>query len=126
MLEFTDICLITDHVSALAAFYEKLFDVKAQGDAVHSFIAAPGLGIAIYSKDVAMNERPELQYSSHGDDRFYIGFNCEDADMEYERIKALGICSPTKPIVWHWKAKSFYFKDLDGNMIVIRSWPKEI
>ena len=55
----------------------------------------------------------------------YIGFNCDDADIEYERIKALDICNPTVPKLWPWGAKSFHFKDIDGNLIVARSWAKE-
>lgn len=125
MLEFTDVCLITDNVPALSSFYEKLFNVTAQGDEIHSFIAVPGLGIAIYNKTAATNDNPKLNYESSGNDCFYIGFNCDDAVLEYERIKALNICKPTEPKVWPWGAKSFYFKDIDGNMIVVRSWPKE-
>ncbi len=125
MLEFTDVCLITDNVPALAEFYEKLFAVKAQGDDIHSYVSVPGLGVAIYDKNAAMRDRPELDYSARGNDRLHIGFNCEDATKEYERIKSLGICVPTEPIVWPWGAKSFYFKDLDGNIILVRSWEKE-
>lgn len=50
MLEFTDVCFITDNVPALSSFYEKLFDVKAEGDEIHSFIAVSEFGITIYSK----------------------------------------------------------------------------
>lgn len=126
MLKFTDVCLITNNVPALAVFYEKLFDAKSEGDETHSFIAVSGLGIAIYSKTAAMNDRPELDYTDHSNDKFYIGFSCEDATAEYERIKALGICTPTEPVVWPWGAKSFYLKDLDGNMIVVRSWTRKV
>ena len=105
--------------------YQGVFVVKAQGDEVHSFIAIPGLGIAIYNKNAAMNDNPEFDYQSPGNDCFYIGFNCDDADAEYERIKGLKICEPTEPKVWPWGAKSFYFKDIDSNMIVVRSWLKE-
>lgn len=101
MLKFTDVCFITDNVQALASFYEKLFDVKAEGDETHSIIVLPKFGIAIYSKTAAMNDHPELDCTDYINDRFYIGFNCDDAATEYERIKSLGICTtPTKPIFW--------------------------
>jgi len=124
MLEFADVCLITDDVPALAAFYEKLFDVKAQGDEIHSFIAISGLGIAIYNKTAAINDM-DFNFNDAGTGLYTIGFNCDDAETEYERISVLGICSPTKPIIQPWGAKSFRFGDSDGNIIMVRSWPKE-
>ena len=68
---------------------KKLFDVKAEGDETHSIIVLPKFGIAIYSKTAAMNDPPELDCTDYSNDRFYIGFNCDDAATEYERIKSL-------------------------------------
>ena len=123
-MQFTDVCFITNDVLRLRAFYEAIFGGKAEGDEIHSFVHAPGLGIAIYNKDKASTENPDRDYQSTGNDCFYIGFNCDDADVEYQRIHSLGICNPSKPILWPWGAKSFDFRDPDGNNIVIRSWPK--
>ena len=124
-LTFADVCLITEHVPRLARFYETLFGVSAEGDDTHSFLALPGLGIALYSRDAAERDDPGLDFQSPRNDRWYIGFQCEDADAAYERVCSLRICSPTEPKRWPWGAKSFYLKDPDGNRIVIRSWPKE-
>ena len=123
-MQFTDICFFSDNVSELASFYEKLFEVKAEVDSVHRFVKAYGLSIAIYSKTAAENEM-NFELSDCGRGLSYTGFNCDDADNEYKRIKALNICEPTEPKVWPWGAKSFHFKDIDGNLIVVRSWPKE-
>ena len=124
-IKFTDVCFITEDVLRLRTFYETIFKCEAEGDEIHSFVHAPGLGIAIYNKAKATVENPGKDYNSQGNDCFYIGFNCDDADDEYRRISTLGICEPTKPIVWPWGAKSFGFCDPDGNNIVIRSWPEE-
>ncbi len=35
-IQFTDICFITNDVLRLCAFYEAVFDVKAEGDEIHS------------------------------------------------------------------------------------------
>lgn len=123
-MQFTDVCLFSENVRKLADFYEKLFDIKVDGDDVHCFVNASGLGIAIYSKTAAENEM-NFDLSGCGRGLSYIGFNCEDADTEYQRIRTLNICNPTEPKVWPWGAKSFHFKDIDGNLIVVRSWPKE-
>jgi len=124
-LQFTDVCFITDNVQRLRTFYEAIFEVKAEGDEIHSYIHALGLGIAIYNKAKASSEKPEKNYQSPGNECFYIGFNCDDADAEYHRIGELGICEPSKPKLWPWGAKSFDFCDPDGNNIVVRSWTKE-
>ena len=124
-IQFTDVCFVTDDVLRLRAFYEAVFECEAEGDGIHSFVHAPGLGIAIYNKKKAAVENPGKNYHASGNDCFYIGFNCEDADAEYKRICALGICEPSQPTLWPWGAKSFVFCDPDGNNIVIRSWPKE-
>ena len=100
-LTFADVCLITENVPRLARFYETLFGVSAERD------------------------DPGLDFQSPGNDRWYIGFQCEDADAAYERVCSLRICSPTEPKRWPWGAKSFHLKDPGGNRIVIRSWPKE-
>ena len=122
-MQFTDVCFFSDNVLDLANFYEKLFQVKAEGDNVHCFINANGLGIAIYSKFAAENDMG-FNLSGCGRGLFSIGFNCDDADIEYKRIKELNICKPTKPKLWPWGAKSFRLNDIDGNLIVIRSWQK--
>lgn len=123
-LFFSDICLITDDVPKLVKFYEVLFETKAEGDEIHSVINLPRLGIAIYSKTAAQNDMG-FDFTTAGTGLFTIGFNCDDAELEYERIRSLNICSPTKPHIWPWGAKSFRLTDLDGNIIVIRSWSKQ-
>ena len=123
-IEFTDVCFITNDVIKMRAFYERVFDCTGEGDEIHSFIHAPGLGIAIYNKQKAMEENPEMDYTSPGNDCRYIGFNCDDAENEYKRISALKIGNPSEPVTWPWGAKSFNLRDPDGNVIVIRSWPK--
>ncbi len=120
---FTDVCIITDKVLDVADFYEKIFNVKAEGDSIHSFIKAAGLGIVIYSKNAAETEMG-FDFSDSGNGMTYIGYNVDDVDKEYERIKSLDISDVTVPHLWPWGAKSFNFKDIEGNRIVFRSWPK--
>lgn len=120
---FTDICIITKDVSAVAKFYETIFNTKAVGDNIHSYISAAGLGIAIYDKKAAETDMG-FNFSNTGTGLITIGFNVEDVDAEYERIKALNINSATEPQLWPWGAKSFRFKDIEGNIIVFRSLAK--
>jgi uncharacterized glyoxalase superfamily protein PhnB len=123
-MTFTDICIITKNVLDAARFYETIFNTKAEGDNIHSFINAAGLGIAIYDKNAAETDMG-FNFSNTGTGLISIGFNVDDVDVEYGRIKGLNISSVTEPQLWPWGAKSFRFKDIDGNIIVFRSWPKQ-
>jgi uncharacterized glyoxalase superfamily protein PhnB len=122
-LRFTDICIITKNVLDLVKFYETIFNSKAEGDSVHSFIQAAGLSIAIYDKSEA-EAVMGFDFSNTGTGLITIGFDVDDVDAEYKRIKGLNINSATEPQVWPWGAKSFRFKDIEGNIIVFRSWLK--
>jgi predicted enzyme related to lactoylglutathione lyase len=121
-MNFTDICVITDNVPNAVRFYEAVFQTKAEGDSIHSYIHAPGLGIAIYNKQEAENMMG-FDFTNSGTGMTTIGFDVEDADTEYERIKALNIGNVTKPQLWPWGAKSFRFPDTEGNILVFRSRP---
>jgi len=122
-MRFTDICIITNNVLDVAKFYEITFSTKAEGDNIHSFINAAGLGIAIYDKNEA-EKVMGFDYTNTGTGLLTIGFDVDDVDAEYERIKGLGINSATEPHLWPWGAKSFRFKDIEGNIILFRSWAK--
>ena len=117
---FNDICIITRNVPVLAKFYEAIFNAKAEGDNIHCFINAAGLKIAIYDKRAAETDMG-FDFSGAGTGMITIGFNVDDVDVEYERIKKLNISGTTEPQLWPWGAKSFRFRDLDGNIIVFRS-----
>ena len=123
-MEFTDICLITDDVVELTQFYESVFSVRSEGGEVHSVIKIGGLDIAVYARSAAESDMG-FNFTGTGTGLFTIGFNVDDVDAEYARIVALGICAVTEPHVWPWGAKSFRFPDIDGNIIVIRSWPDQ-
>jgi predicted enzyme related to lactoylglutathione lyase len=95
-MTFTDICIITRNVLDVAKFYETVFNTKAEGDNIHSFLNASGLGIAIYDKSTAETDMG-FDFSNTGTGLLTIGFNVDDVDAEYERIKTLNIKSATEP-----------------------------
>jgi len=123
-MKFTDICLITENVLELRQFYESIFDVESEGDEVHSFLKIDDLDMAIYAKNAAESDMG-FDFTGAGIGLFSIGFTVDDADVEFQRISALGLCDMTPPHVWPWGAKSFRFPDIDGNILVIRSWPTQ-
>jgi len=123
-MQFSDISLITHDVGRLVWFYETLFQTKAEGDDVHAVLRLPNLGLVIYSKAAAIHDMG-FDLSGAGAGLCTINFNCEDAAAEHRRIVSLGICTPTEPHLWPWGATSFRFRDPDGHIVIVRSYPKE-
>jgi catechol 2,3-dioxygenase-like lactoylglutathione lyase family enzyme len=44
-------------------------------------------------------------------------FEVEDVDAEYERLKALDVEFVMLPTTHPWGARSFWFRDPDGNIV---------
>jgi predicted enzyme related to lactoylglutathione lyase len=124
-IQFTDVCLITNDVLRLRAFYETVFGVKAEGDEIHSGLSIDGLTFVFDHVDIA-DENPTFRYiSAGGANNVIVGFNVDDVDAEYQRLLPLGAQMLNEPKTHPWGARSFQFKDPDGNILNFRSWPKE-
>lgn len=121
-MEFLDICIITEDVPRLVKFYEVVFRTKAEGDKIHSALTTNGAGIAIYSKNAAETDMSFDFSQFWGSGNITIGYNVDDVDREYERLKALKVDFITSPTDWPWGARSMHFRDPDGNMICFRSF----
>jgi catechol 2,3-dioxygenase-like lactoylglutathione lyase family enzyme len=124
-MKFTDICFITENVQRLARFYETVFQTKAEGDDMHSSLTTNGAVIAIYSKKAAETDMSFDFAKYWGSGNFTIGYNVDDVDGEYERLKSLNVDFETIPTTWPWGARSVHFRDPDGNIICFKSFPKQ-
>ena len=123
--QFIDVCLITNDVLRLREFYETVFGVQAKGDEIHSGISISGLALVFDHVDIA-DENPTFRYvSAGGANNVIVGFNVDDVDAEYERLRTLGAQMLNEPTTHPWGARSFQFKDPDGNIINFRTIPKE-
>ena len=122
--QFTDICFIINDVLRLSAFYEKIFDCEAEGDEFHSGVSINGLTLVFDHIDIA-DENPIFHYvKAGGANNIIVGFNVDDVDMKYKRLLSLGIQMLNEPTTHPWGARSFQFKDPDGNILNFRSFPK--
>ncbi|HCA30842.1 MAG TPA: hypothetical protein DEP23_15450 [Ruminococcaceae bacterium] len=119
-IQFTDICFITKNVLRLRAFYESVFGGKAEGDEWHSTLEINDLYL------VFMLEKNTNFYYDFADNssNTILSFNVDDLDMEYGRLLSLGAEVLNEPTVHPWGARSFQFKDPDGNILNFRSLPK--
>jgi uncharacterized glyoxalase superfamily protein PhnB len=115
-MKFTGICLITESVPRLVQFYEKVFSAQAAGDDHHSEFQIGGVNLAIFSRD-GMEQMAPGSMSGAGCGSFTIAFEVEDVDAEYERLKTLAVEFVKPPQTHPWGARSFWFRDPDGNII---------
>jgi uncharacterized glyoxalase superfamily protein PhnB len=115
-MKLVGICLITKDVPALADFYAKVLGVKAEGNDVHAELSTEGAGIAIFSVEGMESMAPRSMQGA-GRGSFTTMFEVEDVDAEYERLKALGVEFVMPPTTHPWGARSFWFRDPDGNIV---------
>ena len=115
-MKFSGICLITKDVLRLTEFYKEILGVQAEGDAGHAELFTEGAGIAIFSENEMENMAPQSM-SGAGRGNITLMFEVEDVDAEYDRIKTLDVDFVMLPTTHPWGARSFWFRDIDGNII---------
>ena len=124
-IKFTDVCFITNDVLRLRDFYEAVFGVEAEGDEIHSGISLDGLTFVFDHVDIA-DENPTFRYIEAGSaNNVIVGFNVDDVDAEYQRLLPLGAKMLNEPTTHPWGARSFQFRDPDGNVLNFRTPAKE-
>ena len=123
LIKFTDVCFITDDVLRLRKFYEEIFNVTAEGDEIHSGIAVGGFGFSFDSAELLQNDNSFGYVSGESSNNTIVGFNVDDVDAEYQRLKVLdmGDIMLNEPTTHPWGARSFQFKDPDGNILNFRT-----
>ena len=120
-IQFTDVCIITNDVLRLRAFYEAVFGGKAEGDEWHSALKIGGLHMVFLLEN---NSDFYYEYAD-GASNTILSFNVDDCDVEYKRLLNLGAELVGEPKTHPWGARSFQFRDPDGNILNFRSRPKE-
>lgn len=120
-MTFTDVCLISDDTERLRRFYESVFMVKAEGDAAHCGISLGQFTITIDSVRLLRDSGAFGYVSGQSSANTVLGFDVEDVDREYARLRALGVSMLGAPTTHPWGARSFQFKDPDGNILNFRT-----
>ena len=120
-MQFTDICFITNDVLRLRAFYEAVFGATAEGDEIHSGISIGGLTFVFDHVGIADENQTFHYVSAGGANNVIVGFNVDDVDAEYKRLLSLGAEMLNEPTTHPWGARSFQFRDPDGNILNFRS-----
>jgi len=120
-VRFADISLITEDVLKLCAFYETVFESKAGGDETHSFIDAGGVTI-VFDHAASLKEYEPFHFvTTGGMNQIILSFDVDDVDEEYWRLLSLEVKTLNRPTTHSWGARSFQFRDPDGNILNFRS-----
>ena len=114
-MKIGEVCLLTNDVIRLANFYKTLFNINnGSDDNVHQFIISEETSLTIYNDGTAMHTNCN---------NICLAFTVSDVDLEYERLKILGVEIISPPTLRPWGAKNLTFKDPDGNIIAFRCFP---
>jgi len=115
-MKFTGICLVTQNVPGLARFYQQILGVDAEGDETHVEMKTERAGLTIFSTQGMESMAPGcMQGAGHGG--FVIGFEVDDVDAEYERLKLLAVEIVKLPETYPWGSRSVWFREPDGNIV---------
>lgn len=116
-MKIGEVCLLTSDVVRLSNFYKMLFNIDNDcDDDVHQFIISEETTLTIYNDGKL--RKTNLQ-------NICIAFTVTDVDIEFDRLKALGVKIVSPPTVRPWGAKNMSFLDPDNNLITFRCFPKQ-
>ena len=110
-----EVCLLTNDVPRLAAFYKQLLGVEnGSNDETHQFILSEGTALTVYNDGTVKNNRNQ---------NICLAFTVDNIDREYEKVLTLGAEIIEAPTKWPWGAINMSFYDPDNNMVFFRSFP---
>ena len=115
-MKFNGVCLVTRSVPVLVAFYSQVLGCQAEGDSTHAELQIDGCGLAIFSWQ-GMEEMAPGSMRGAGTGAVTLAFEVADVDAEFDRLQALGVAFIKLPATYPWKARSFWFRDPDGNIV---------
>ena len=111
-----EVCLLTNDVPRLAAFYKQLLGVEnGSNDETHKFIISEGNALTVYNDGTVKN---------NGNQTICLAFTVDDIDREYEKVQALGAEIIEPPTKRPWGAVNMSFYDPDNNMAFLRHFPE--
>ena len=115
-MRFNGICIITQNVDRLCAFYREILKLEPEEGNVFEIIPTEGAVLSIFSSERMEKMAPGyLMGTGYGS--YTIEFEVEDVDHEFERLKALNVEIVKPPTTQPWGRRSVWFRDPDGNIV---------
>ncbi|SMF79162.1 Uncharacterized conserved protein PhnB, glyoxalase superfamily [Paenibacillus uliginis N3/975] len=115
-MKFNGICLITEDVSYMAAFYKEILQAEVVGDENNARILIEDSHIDIFSKQGMENMAPGSTLNA-GYGSYTIEIEVDDVDEEFKLLNNKNVTFVKRPETYPWGRRSFWFRDPDGNII---------
>ncbi len=115
-MRFNGICIVTDNVPRLCAFYRRILQLPPEDANIFEIIPTEGAVLSIYSSKRTENAAPGCLEGS-GNGRYTIEFEVEDVDREFERLTAMDVEVVKPPTTQPWGRRSVWFRDPDRNIV---------
>ena len=116
-MKIGEVCLLTNDVPRLAAFYKQLLGAdNGSNDEIHQFILSEETALTIYNDGTEKNNRNQ---------NICLAFTVDDVEKEYEKVLALGARIIEPPAKRPWGAVNMSFYAPDNNIIYFRSFPEK-
>ena len=115
-MRFNGICIVTDNVPGLCAFYRKILKLEPEEGNVFEIIPTKGAALSIYSAKGTEKMAPG-SLKGAGTGRYTIEFEVEDVDREFERLTAMDVEIVKPPTTQPWGRRSVWFRDPDRNIV---------
>ena len=110
------VCLITERVPDLTAFYADLLDAKANGDDRHASLDIGGMHVTFAHLSIMEEMAPgSLKGAGHGS--FTLDIEVADVDAVFERVGEGSASVVKPPQSYPWGTRSLWLRDPDGNIV---------
>ena len=114
-MKIGEVCLLTNDVRRLAAFYKQLLETEnGSDDETHQFILTEETSLTIYNDGTVKNNQNQ---------NICLAFTVDDIEKEYRKVLALGARIIEPPTERPWGAVNMSFYDPDHNVVFFRSFP---
>ncbi len=112
-----EVCLLTNDVPKLTAFYKQLLGVENGSDnETHQFIISEGTALTVYNDGTVKNNLNQ---------NICLAFTVDEINREYEKVVALGAEIIEPPTKRPWGAINMSFYDPDNNKVFLRSFSEK-
>jgi len=116
MMHLGEVCILTDDVPRLAAFYRSLLGLPAQqSNPVHDAILPQEPMLTVYND--GQPRRPGQSIT--------LAFTVEDVRAVHARLLAMHADLLEPPTLRPWGATNMSLRDPDGNVIYLRQLPEK-
>ena len=112
-----EVCLLTENVERLSAFYIRLLGLGDAGnDPVHRTLMAGETALTVYR---------EPGYRACGGQSIVLAFTVADVDAAYSQLLERNAVVLEPPTDRPWGARNLCVLDADGNRVYLRSYPTQ-